>query len=63
MIGYRKCPICGCEEIGQGRLAGYAVMVLIKGNVFNTGSATIVDICTACGHILSMRVGKPETFK
>lgn len=38
-------------------------MVLIKGNVFNTGSATIVDICTACGHILSMRVGKPETFK
>ncbi|MCB2309144.1 hypothetical protein LGL08_10440 [Clostridium estertheticum] len=34
-----------------------------KGNVFNTGSATIADICTACGHILSMKVEKPEKFK
>ncbi|MBU3157717.1 transcription initiation factor TFIIIB (plasmid) [Clostridium estertheticum] len=63
MESNRKCLICGCEEIGKGRLTGYAVMVPIKGNVFNTGSETIADICTACGHILSMRVEKPEKFK
>lgn len=63
MESNRKCPICGCEEIGQGKLTGYAVMQPIKGKFLNTGSATIADICTACGHILSMRVEKSEKFK
>jgi len=59
----KKCRICGCEEIWQGKLTGFAVMAPIKGNLFKTVSETIADICTAWGHIISMRVEKPEKFK
>ena len=63
MESNNKCPICGCYEIGKGKLRGYANMYQVKGNVFNSGSPIIDDICTKCGHILSMRVEKPEKFK
>jgi hypothetical protein len=36
--------------------------VPLKG-IFKTGSEVIADICTECGHILSMRVKNPEKFK
>jgi hypothetical protein len=58
-----KCPICGCCEIGKGILRGYADMAPVNNRFFNNGSPIIADICTKCGHILSMRVTKPEKFK
>jgi hypothetical protein len=63
MESNNKCPICGSCEIGKGKLRGYADMAPVKGYVFTTGSPVIADICTNCGHILSMRVEKPEKFK
>lgn len=59
----RKCPVCGCSEIGQGILTGYASKAPVKGGLFQSGSAISAEICTSCGNILSMRVEKPEQFK
>ena len=56
----KKCPVCGCEEIGEGRQYAQGSMFPVKG-LF--GSQVIADICTKCGHILSMRVKNPEKFK
>jgi predicted nucleic-acid-binding Zn-ribbon protein len=58
----KKCPICGCEEIGKGRHYAQGSMFPLKG-IFKTGSEVIADICTKCGYILSMRVKNPEKFK
>ncbi|MGL5379224.1 transcription initiation factor TFIIIB [Clostridium sp.] len=57
-----KCPICGCEEIGKGKQYAQGSMFPING-IFKTGSQVIADICTKCGHILSMKVVNPEKFK
>ena len=56
----KKCPICGCEEIGVGRQCAQGSMFPEKG-LF--GSQVIAEICTKCGNILSMRVKNPEKFK
>jgi hypothetical protein len=60
-VNDKVCPICGCNEIGKGRQIGQGGMMAIK-SLF-AGSIVIADICTECGHILSMRVEKPEIFK
>ena len=62
MEDIKKCPICGCEEIGQGK-QNYQGSMLPMNNIFSRGSVVIADICTKCGHILSMRVKNPEKFK
>jgi predicted RNA-binding Zn-ribbon protein involved in translation (DUF1610 family) len=58
----KECPICGCSEIGQGKQMAQAKMMPIN-KFFSSGSVVIADICTSCGHILSMRVAEPEKFK
>jgi len=61
MENNQECPICGCQEIGKGKQIAQGSMVPI-GSMW-TGSAIISDICTECGHILSMRVEKPGKFR
>ncbi len=56
-----KCPKCGCSEIGEGVLEGYAAM-RPKGRVF-ASSSIIADVCSNCGYIIEMRVAKPEKFR
>lgn len=56
------CPKCSSTSIGKGKLSGYASMAPL-GKLFSLGSAIIADICTNCGHILSMKVSNPEKFK
>lgn len=58
----KKCPICGSTEIGEGKQTGEGIMVPLEG-FFKTGSEVLADICTDCGHILSMRVKNPKKFK
>jgi len=58
----KQCPICGSTEIKQGKQVAHARMMPMD-KIFATGSDVIADICTDCGHILSMRVAKPEKFK
>ncbi|APH15354.1 hypothetical protein NPD5_1129 [Clostridium sporogenes] len=58
----KKCPTCGCEDIGEGEQRGYGAMWPIGGSLFSS-SEVIADICTECGYILSMRVKNPEKFK
>ena len=62
MSDKNECPICGCSEIGQGKHIAQGKMMPIN-TVFTSGSVVIADICTNCGHILSMRVENPEKFK
>jgi len=57
-----KCPICGCENIGQGKLSGYTNMNIIN-NHFSIGSEVVAEICTKCGQILSLRINNPDKFK
>ncbi|EKN41478.1 hypothetical protein CFSAN001627_13008 [Clostridium botulinum CFSAN001627] len=59
MENNKKCPICGCEEIGEGKLESY--MAPTDGSWLS--SEIIADICTKCGYILAMRVENPEKFK
>ena len=67
MENSKQCPVCGSKEIKQGKQHGeYARMYPInakKSDFFIGGSDIISDICTECGHILSMKVAKPEKFK
>jgi len=62
MENNKQCPICGCTEIGEGTLSGYANMRSTK-KAFSFGSEVVADICTKCGHVLAMRVKNPEQFK
>lgn len=58
----KVCPLCGSNEISVGKQMGHGRMIPI-GKFFTTGSDVFADICTKCGHILSMRVADPEKFK
>lgn len=62
MESEKKCPICGCREIGIGTQTNQARMIPFRG-VFRLSSDVIAEICTKCGHIISMRVEYPERFK
>lgn len=57
-----RCPYCGNNEIGKGKLEGYSALMPV-GKYFTTGSAIIADVCTECGTIIRMIVEKPEKFK
>jgi predicted nucleic-acid-binding Zn-ribbon protein len=62
MSDKKECPICDCNEIGQGKhMAQGNLFPLHK--VFTSGSEVITEICTNCGHILSMRAVTPHIFK
>jgi len=58
----KECPICGCIEIGQGKHISQGKLMPLN-KVLTSGSEVIAEICTNCGHILSMRVVNPEKFK
>jgi predicted RNA-binding Zn-ribbon protein involved in translation (DUF1610 family) len=58
----KKCPECGSKNIGKGKFM-YEAKVHPVGKVFTTGSDVLVDLCTNCGLIITLRVEKPEKFK
>lgn len=57
-----KCPVCGSTAIGKGKLSGYASMQPAD-KFFSMGSEIIAEICTECGHVISLKVQNPEKFK
>lgn len=59
----KECPICGCNEISEGIFSGYVATMKSAKKVFANGSSVVADVCTKCGHILSLRVTEPEKFK
>lgn len=59
----KECPKCNSREIGQGKQIHQGKMLPIDNITLIGGSNIISDICTNCGHILDMRVEKPEKFK
>jgi predicted nucleic-acid-binding Zn-ribbon protein len=62
MENRKKCPECGCEQIGKGSFKGYASMTPY-GKIFSMGSEVVADVCSNCGLVLSLRVLHPEKFK
>jgi heterodisulfide reductase subunit B len=62
MSDKKECPICGCSHIGLGKHVAQGKMMPLN-KILTSGSEVIADICTNCGHILSMRVVNPEKFK
>ncbi|NMM64185.1 transcription initiation factor TFIIIB [Clostridium sp. P21] len=60
----RKCPECGGTEFAQGTFGAEPKLLPIN-IIFKPGkgSEVFAEICTKCGHILNMRVSKPEKFK
>jgi predicted RNA-binding Zn-ribbon protein involved in translation (DUF1610 family) len=57
-----KCPECGCEKIGRGKLSGYAALHPVE-KFLSMGSGIIAYVCVNCGYILKMQVEKPHIFK
>ncbi|MDD4168880.1 MAG: transcription initiation factor TFIIIB [Desulfotomaculaceae bacterium] len=57
-----RCPYCGNNNIGKGKLGNHAALMPV-GKIFTTGSAIIADVCIECGTIIRMTVEKPEKFK
>lgn len=57
-----KCPLCGCDEIGEGSFAGYGGLINPNSVLPITQSVT-ASICTECGYIIAMKVSKPNKFK
>lgn len=58
----KECPLCGCNEIGEGIQNNYAKVHPV-GDFMSFGSDIIHYICTDCGYIIASRVKKPEKFK
>ena len=56
-----RCPDCGSNKIGKGKLEGYAALIPV-GKFFTTGSTILADVCTECGTINRMKAEKPEKF-
>jgi predicted nucleic-acid-binding Zn-ribbon protein len=57
-----KCPECGCESIGRGKLRGYASLHPVS-KIFSMGSEVIAYVCTNCGYIVKLQAEKPYIFK
>ncbi|WFD09842.1 transcription initiation factor TFIIIB [Tepidibacter hydrothermalis] len=57
----KKCPECGCTEIGGGNFIDYTKLKPI--NAIIASSRVTAEVCTNCGYILNMRVSDPEKFK
>lgn len=57
-----RCPNCGNDKIGKGKLSGYATLTPV-GKILSMGSAIIADVCTECGTIIRMKVEKPWKFE
>lgn len=62
MSDLKECPICGSRDIGKGTIGARARM-MPENKILTMGSEISAEICTNCGHILSMRVVNPEKFK
>ncbi len=60
-MGLKKCPNCGSDRIGRGKLSGYAALQPV-GKALSFGSAIIADVCSDCGFIFNMYAEKPEKF-
>ena len=59
---YKRQPLCGCEEIGEGCFEGYGGLISSK-SVLPIPQSVIASVCTDCGYIIAMRVSQPEKFK
>ncbi len=57
-----KCPECGSEKIGKGKLSGYANLQPV-GKFLSMGSGIIAYVCVDCGYIIKMQAEKPHVFK
>ncbi|WP_181502667.1 transcription initiation factor TFIIIB [Paranoxybacillus vitaminiphilus] len=62
MVEEKKCPECGSKNIGKGKFM-YEAKPIGKGKFFTSCSDVLVDLCTNCGLIITLRVDKPEKFK
>ncbi len=58
----RKCPECGSTKFGSGRWKGYGALMPAD-KVFSMGSEVLVDLCTACGLVINLRVKDPQKFR
>lgn len=56
------CPNCGGQEWGIGKLEGHATLRPFD-RIFSTGSSLLVELCTDCGYVSSIRVQDPKKFK
>ena len=63
MENTKVCPMCGCTEFGKGKSSPQGWIFPINGTIFAKPSPAVLEICTRCGYILSMRVTNPEGFK
>jgi len=54
MKSNKKCPICGCKNIREGKVSGYTNMIPIT-NFSISESVIIAEICIRCGQILSLK--------
>jgi hypothetical protein len=64
LVEQKKCPECGSKNIGKGKFMYEAkVQPIGKEKFFTSGSDVLVDICTICGLIITLRVENPEKFK
>lgn len=58
-----KCPLCGCEEIGEGEFIGAGGLDNPHATFQMIPSTVCVDLCTDCGYVIAMRVKNPNKFK
>lgn len=57
-----SCPRCDSKEVGMGKFTGYANLMPLD-RLFTNGSEVLVELCTDCGHVIGLKVEKPEKFK
>lgn len=57
-----KCPLCGCNEIGESSFVDYGGLINSKSLIPKT-QEVVASVCTECGYIIAMRVLKPNKFK
>lgn len=59
-IPVRRCPYCGCEDIGMGWQHDEAMVTYKKHGIF--GNRLRLYICRRCGSVVYQCVAKPWKF-
>jgi uncharacterized Zn finger protein len=58
----KPCNECGGTSFGTGEIKGYGAVIPTH-KILSNGSPLILNICTNCGLVNSLRVKYPEKFK
>lgn len=63
MENNKACSNCGSTQSKQGKISGIASLQSLDSKIGLGGSEIIVEFCSNCGEVISMKVKNPSAIK